>query len=158
SGSFSQNADDKKQVKKDEPKDDKKTADEPDPFDNTNKRPYTPNSEEQILTGAGVKTDTAALLAFFRDRTLDDTERPKLAALISQLGSDSYREREKAMTEIIRRGPVAVELLRNTTSDNLEVTRRVEKCLRRIQEKDVAVDVPEAAVRLLGKRQPPETV
>ncbi len=45
-------------------------------------------------------------------------------------------------------------LLRGALQDNdLEIVRRIEKCLARIQEKDVDAEVPPAAMRLLASRR-----
>lgn len=111
------------------------------------------------LKNADLKSDGPSLLAFFQRRTLPDEERTKVKALIAQLGSKVYREREQAMAELARRGPVVAELLRDAVkNDDLETSRRAEKILARIQEKDVPVDVLPAAVRLLAKRRPPGAV
>ena len=65
-------------------------------------------------------------------------------------GSETYRVREQAMSELTRprsgrHGDAARGRSRTATSKS---ARRAEKCLARIQEKDVAVDVPAAAARL----------
>ena len=87
-------------------------------------------ADEAILTNAGLKTDNATLLAFFNKRTLHDADREIVAKLIRQLGSATYRTREQALAELIARGPVVVGMLRAALQDNdLEIVRRVEKCL-----------------------------
>lgn len=112
-------------------------------------------ADELLLKNAGLTTDGDSLLAFFKKRTLPDSEREKVVQFIRQLGSESYRSREQAAAELIGRGPVVIELLREAAKDNdLEIAKRAEKCLARIQEKDVAVDVPAAAARLMGARKP----
>lgn len=112
--------------------------------------------DEQILRNANLKTDGEALLEFFRRRTLAEGDQDKMQALIKRLGSRIYREREHAAQELINRGPVVVELLREAMrgATDLEVVRRAEQCLQRIQAKDVSVDVPVAAARLLTLRKP----
>ncbi len=112
-------------------------------------------ADEKLLQTAKLKTDAAALLEFFRLRTLPDNEREKYRAYVKQLGSDVFRQREQAMNELVKRGVVVVELLRAALRDaDLEVARRAERCLQRIQEKDVGSEVPAAAARLLAWHKP----
>jgi hypothetical protein len=116
-------------------------------------------TQEKVLERAGLKTDADSLLAFFRKRTLADSDRPKIAELVKQLGSSNYRVREHAMTELVARGPVVNEFLRAALeASDLEIARRVERCLQRIAERDVPVNVPAAAVRVLADRKPKEAV
>src|ERR1700675_3334986 len=93
-------------------------------------------ADERRLEGVNLKHDGASLLKLFRQRTLTDDERSKVKAVIVQLGDDSFKVREHALAELIARGPVVVELLKEALKDaDLEVTRRVERCLQRIKEK-----------------------
>jgi hypothetical protein len=116
-------------------------------------------ADEKILENAKLKSDAPSLLEFFRRRTLPDAEREKYRAFVKQLGSEVFRQREQAMTELVARGPVVVELLREAMKDgDLEVARRAERCIQRIQEKDVAYEVPAAAARLLMRLRPPGAV
>ena len=59
-------------------------------------------ADERLLTEAGLKTDGSALLDFFRSRTLADTDRARIGALIRNLGHDDFEERHA-------RGRVALE-------------------------------------------------
>lgn len=123
------------------------------------KAPTPPPKEEEILSAAGVKPDSPSLLQFFRKRTLADAEREKVKELIRQLGDPAYRTRELASKELISRGSIVLELLREAASSGrLEVSRRAEICIQAITSSDYAIDVPLAAVRLLGKQRPRETV
>jgi HEAT repeat protein len=116
-------------------------------------------ADEQRLKAVNLKTDDAALLAFVRARTLSDDERTKIEALITQLGATAFRTREKATAELIAKGPVVMELLRQGINDpDLEVSRRCELCLQKIKERDVPGDVPAAVVRLLVARKTPGAV
>ena len=111
--------------------------------------------EEQLLKQAKIDTAPEALLAFLRRRTLPDSERPLIAKLIRQLGSEVYREREQASRELLNRGPVVAEMLRAAMEEtDLELALRAEKCLQRILERDVSVDIPAAAVRLVAHKKP----
>lgn len=116
-------------------------------------------TDEQILKDAGFKTDPASLVEFFRKRTLADDERAKVQQLIKDLGAPVFRTRELASKDLVSRGPVVLEMLRDAMrNEALEIAKRAEICVKRIQEKDVAIDVPLAAVRLIGKQRPKETV
>src|SRR5262245_46411926 len=78
--------------------------------------------DEKVLRAANLKTDPASLLEFFRQRSLPEAEREKYRALVKQLGSDVFRQREQAMSALVARGPVVVELLREALKDaDLEV-------------------------------------
>lgn len=115
---------------------------------------------EKLLEEKNVKTDAAALLEFFRHRTLTEAEQLKLEGLIKQLGALSFRTREQATAQLIARGPVAIELLKAAlpTAD-LEMTRRIEQCLERIREKDQnKPQISTAAALLLRHRKPAGTV
>ncbi|MCS7047578.1 MAG: hypothetical protein NZO58_14570, partial [Gemmataceae bacterium] len=115
--------------------------------------------DEEVVRAANVATDDAGLLQFFRQRTLPDAEREKYQALVKQLGSEVFRQREQAMNALVARGVVVLEMLREATkSMDLETARRAERCIQRIQEKDVSYDVPAAAARLLLHRKPAGTV
>ncbi len=113
--------------------------------------PSTVTQDERILKNAHVAGDAASLLKFFQKRTLAEGDRDKVKALIRQLGSDTYRLREQAGVELIGRGPAVAEMLKAALEDDdLEIVRRAEKCLARIQETDYAIEVPSAAARLLA--------
>jgi len=112
-------------------------------------------ADERILERAGVKSDGPGLVAFFRLRTLPDQEREKYRALVKQLGSEQFREREQAMQALVARGPVVIELLREGSKQgDLEMERRALRCIQRIQEKDVSYEVPAAAARTLARKRP----
>lgn len=116
-------------------------------------------ADELLLKNAGLKSDGPALLDFFRRRTLAEDKRAEVRDIIKQLGANSYRVREHAMNDLIGRGPVVMELLREAVKNSdLEIARRAEKCMVRIQEKDVAIEVPAAAARLIGLRKPDATM
>jgi HEAT repeat protein len=115
--------------------------------------------DEKALTGSGLKTDSAALLEFFRQRTLNAEEKARVEALIKDLGAPGFKTREQASAHLIARGPVALEQLKGAlASDDPEVVRRAERCIQRIQEKDYAPQVGPAAARLLRQRKPAEAV
>src|SRR5260221_8967054 len=98
-----------------------------------------PTPDLELLRKAGVKSDGDSLLVFFRKRTLPEAERPAIAKLVRQLGSEVCDEREAAAAELILRGPAVGELVRAAMADrDLEVVRRAQRCLAMIRQKDVA--------------------
>jgi hypothetical protein len=115
----------------------------------------TSAADEKALKEVGVKTDGPSLLAFFRRRTLTATDRGKAEELIRQLGAPAFKARELASAALIARGPVVLELLRRAQKNSdLEVSRRAERCIEKIQGKDYAPHVALAAARLIAKRRP----
>jgi hypothetical protein len=111
--------------------------------------------DEKALKTAGVKTDGEGLLQFFQKRTLTPEERAKVEGLIGQLGATAFKTREQATANLIARGPVVLEMLRQAArSQDLEVSRRAERCIHKIQEKDYPPQVPVIAARLLRQRKP----
>jgi hypothetical protein len=91
--------------------------------------------EERALEAAVLKDDTAAVLDFFRKRTLDDGERRDIQALVRDLGDDSYEIRKKATAGLTARGPRAAAPLRAAArSPDPEVARRAHDCLARVRE------------------------
>jgi HEAT repeat protein len=112
------------------------------------------DADERTVREAGVGTDGAALLLFFRNRTLNNTDRDAIAALIKKLGDDSFDEREKASAELIALGPRAERQLRVAVEkdNDAEVRRRAEDCLAQLAKgSDPALLA--AAARLLGARK-----
>jgi PQQ-like domain len=112
-------------------------------------------ADEKALQAVKLATDGEALLRFFRQRTLGPEEKAKVEQLIRDLGAAAFRVREHATAELIARGPVVVELLRQAMKNtDLETARRAERCIQRIQTKDHPSQIPAAAARLLRQRKP----
>ena len=110
--------------------------------------------DEQALKAANVGVDGPALLDFFRKRTPVEADKPRIQALITDLGDDSYLVRDKASADLVAVGATAVPLLREATkSEDVEVARRAEKCLQLI-EPYPSIPVTAAAARLLAVRRP----
>src|ERR1700683_5800503 len=55
---------------------------------------------EKILADAKVQADGPSLLAFFRQRTLSEPDRKKLAGIVLKLGDDEFDLRLKAFREL----------------------------------------------------------
>jgi hypothetical protein len=111
--------------------------------------------EDHILQAAGLATDGPALLDFFRRRLVTEADRPRIQELIRQLGNNAFAVREKAANDLILRGPGVVPLLRQALQDppDIEVMRRLEQCLRRVESTSQA-PLMTAAVRLVALRRP----
>jgi hypothetical protein len=113
------------------------------------------DADERTLREAGVGIDGAALLQFFKNRTVNGADRDTIATLIKRLGDDSFDEREKASAELIALGPRAEPQLRAAAEKggDAEVKRRAEDCLAQLAKGSNPVLLT-AAARLLGARKP----
>lgn len=115
-------------------------------------------ADERRVEAAQLKTDGESLLDVFRRRTLNEEDLEKVKTLIRQLGDESYKVREHAVANLVSRGPVVTELLKAALNNaDLEVTRRANRCLQRIKEKDFKPGVLPAAVRLVARQKPAHT-
>jgi HEAT repeat protein len=117
-------------------------------------------ADEKILAQVDLKADGPTLLAFFKQRTLSDTETIQLEALIQQLGADSFAKRELATAKLIARGPVVVPLLKKYFQNpDLEIADRAKKCVLEIESKDKFTPHEfKAALHVLVERKPAGTV
>src|SRR5438067_2249271 len=114
--------------------------------------PPEPDADEQLLQKAGTATDGPALTEFFRQRTLAEPERLAVAALVRQLGSDSFPERQKASLRLKESGLKAVPLLRRALhDDDPEVARRAEDLLAGLPRS--GAELTRAAARVLARRK-----
>jgi hypothetical protein len=99
-------------------------------------------------------TEGPALLAMLQKRTLSPSELERVTEAIRRLGDMAYAVREKAVVELVARGRMILPLLREALkSDDLEVVRRAQRCIQRIEE-EPAHRLPAAALRLLALRKP----
>ncbi len=111
-------------------------------------------TDEAALNGAGLATDNAGLLRFFRERTLTKANRAHITGLIQNLGHAAFRSREQASEELVRLGSLALPLLREAVkSPDLEVARRAERCLEQI-DSGPSAELASAAARLVAVRKP----
>ncbi len=113
------------------------------------------DGDERLLREAGIASDGPALLRFFRDRVAGGDERDRIAALIKQLGDDSFDQREKASAQLVAIGAKAEAQLREAVKNppEAEVKQRAELCLREIAKGGTA-RLPGAAARVLARRKP----
>jgi HEAT repeat protein len=111
-------------------------------------------SDEALLKEAKVAGDGPGLLRYFRERTLTDQDRKRLERLVRQLGSKSFRQRQRAHAELVTLGPVTLPFLKAARKDpDLEVAERVAACIGQI-EAGPGSALPAAAARALAVRRP----
>jgi hypothetical protein len=116
------------------------------------------DADEELLKRANVGTDGAGLLGFLRKRTLTDTDRQGLETRVRELGSPSFRIRERATWELIATGSPALAFLRRALDmPDAEVVRRAQQCIAEI-DKGPGSALPAAVIRLLARRHPAGSV
>ncbi len=120
-----------------------------------NAEPDQRSLDIETLKAAGIPNEGAALLKFFKQRTVTQADRERLLELIRQFGDESFDVREKAAEEVENIGLAAIGLLRQAERDSNdpEVVRRAERCLARI-EKVPTRALSSAAARLLAVHKP----
>lgn len=100
------------------------------------------------------KIDGSALVDEFRARTLDPSEKTKVADMIKQLGDGNYRVREKASRELVSMGAKVLADLRVAAKDpDGERSRRADDAINRINTSD-SKRVPTGTARLAALRRP----
>jgi HEAT repeat protein len=110
--------------------------------------------DEKLLRDGHVSPEGPALLTFFRERTLTEAQKAKLADLVKKLGDDDFEVREKASADLVKAGRLAVPLLKPAARDrDAEVARRAADCLRAI-ESGGELALAAAAARVLAHRKP----
>jgi HEAT repeat protein len=115
-------------------------------------------ADEETLRAAHVSTERSALLAFFRQRTLDAEGEAEIEGLIAQLGSESFRLREKATAKLASAALAAAVLVRQATRHaDPEIRWRARQALAAIERREVPPDVAVSAVRLLSRHPSAET-
>jgi len=123
-------------------------------------KPETPLNvdDKKFLKAANITTDAAGLIAFFKKRTLSDDDRKNLEKLVLQLDSNQFSQRQEASQRLVEIGTPALPFLRNAVvGTSLEMTRRVEECIKQI-ERGPGPALPSAAARLLAQRAPAEAI
>jgi hypothetical protein len=115
-------------------------------------------ADEELLKKAGVGTDGAALLEFFRGRTVDGGDQERIEKLIKDLGSDDFETREAASGRLAGIGARAKPLLKAAADDpDVEVSRRAKECLQKIDQGFGSLTLS-AAARLVARRKPDKAV
>lgn len=109
---------------------------------------------EETLRDEGIGTDDPALLAFVRRHTVTSADEDEVRRLIDQLGAERFKTRERATVQLASLGTRAVPLLRTALKNtDLEIARRAERCLEKI-EAGASEALLVSAARLLAVRQP----
>jgi len=112
------------------------------------------SADEQLLRDNKLPSDGPGLLEFFRNRTIDKTDEAKIKALIRQLGDDDFNKREEASQRLVSIGARAKPLLKQAATDpDVEIVRRAEECLQKIEQGATAAALS-AGVRVLALRKP----
>lgn len=110
--------------------------------------------DEQLLKKAGVSTDGAGLLDFFRRRTPNAAEQTLLKQRAIQLGSSVFPIRMQATDELTRAGRPSLRFLRDVArSGDPETARRALYCIQVI-EQNTRIGLPATASRVLAERKP----
>src|SRR5215831_14151923 len=110
--------------------------------------------DERVLKEARLAVDGPSLLEFFRKRTISNTDLERIGQLIRDLGDDSFELRQKASAQLVATGAAAVPLLKQATkSEDIEVVRRAQECLKHIETGSSSAVVA-AAARILAVRKP----
>jgi hypothetical protein len=110
--------------------------------------------DDRILKTAGIGTDGPSLLAYLRMRTVSAADRQRIESLIRQLGDPAYTVRERAMNELVGCGMPAVGPLRQAQADpDVEISRRAQRCLERIERVPSAA-LSSAVARGVAKQKP----
>jgi HEAT repeat protein len=120
-------------------------------------RPADPDSIKEalaILKAADLDTDSKALLANIKKRTVSDELRTKITENIKKLGSEDYDERETASKALIDIGAPARPQLRAALSDSdLETRKRARRALDRIGSPAAEATVLPAMAQVLAARK-----
>src|SRR5262249_2673810 len=114
--------------------------------------------DEAVVNKAKLGTDAAALVEFFRRRTLRDADIQQIQLLIKQLAGDRFKDREEASKRLVQFGPGGLDLLRQAAkSPDVEVSRRAEIAIETITN-NPGPALPSAALRLLARRPTAEAL
>lgn len=117
-----------------------------------------PADDERLLKDAAVGADGPTLVNFFKQRIVGAADENKIRALVKQLGDDEFSKREEATQQLIAVGSRARPFLRQAlTETDIEVKRRAEDCLKKIDQ-GAAGTVVAAGVRMLARLKPPGAV
>ena len=100
------------------------------------------------------RIDGPALVDEFRARTLQPSERPKVAELVKKLGDPNYRVRERATNDLVTMGAKVMADLKAAAKDpDGERARRAEDAINRINGSEHK-RVPVGSARLTALRRP----
>jgi hypothetical protein len=110
--------------------------------------------DEKTLRDNKIALDGPGLLAFLRSRTLAPEESAKLKALVRQLGSDSFKDREKATAALLRYGRLALPALREGAGNaDAEIASRSRRCIEEVNARP-GPDLAIAALHRIAHHRP----
>lgn len=111
-------------------------------------------ADEKLVKEQKLDITEAALLEFFRKRTLSEDDQKKFRALVKAMGHYSYAIREQAYQGLLKEGIPVIPFLKESASfdSDVERKRRCEELLDKIREKNNP-GVPIAAAHLLARPQ-----
>ncbi len=109
------------------------------------------SGDENLLKGAKIDTTDAALLEFFRKRTLNEQDQKRFLGLVHEMGHSAYSVRMRASAQLEKEGPAVLSFLKTVEFDiNVEMSRRARDVLDKIREKNNTA-IPIAAAHLLAR-------
>jgi hypothetical protein len=92
------------------------------------------DQELQLLRRRGVASDTRSILDFLRRQHPSATQQREIDALIEQLSSEKFAEREAAAKKLLPLGPAAkAGLVQAAKSDDLETMFRAKRILQQLE-------------------------
>jgi hypothetical protein len=110
---------------------------------------------EAVLHRAQVPVAGTALLSWLERRVPSAEQQQRWAEWLRELGSASYRRRERASQALRQASPEVAPLLRAAQSDpDREIARRAAQCLEQVLRQPQKEWLP-PALRLLAAQQPP---
>jgi hypothetical protein len=108
--------------------------------------------DERLLKEVGCRITDGELIAFLKERS--EGPGTGLKALVRQLGSDDFAEREDAQRRLIAYGAKALPDLRAAVNDpDAEIAYRARVCVAEIV-RSPRLAAPAAVARLLARRRP----
>jgi hypothetical protein len=111
-----------------------------------------------VIKGAGLNTDGAGLISFFKKRTLAETTRVKIAKCIEDFASGDFFVRQEASKSVVEYGALARPMLHDALAGpDPEVRRRARWALTTIGPASSEAALITAAARVLVSRKPAGT-
>lgn len=93
-------------------------------------------ADQETIKSAGYSDDVKSLTDFFKNHTVTEADKTRIAAFIKKLGDESFESREQASEDLSKSGVPAIALLRsaqNAKDADPEVVRRCELALKIIE-------------------------
>lgn len=110
--------------------------------------------DELALKAAGIATDGASLLDYFRKRTPSEAEQALLKQRAAQLGSSAFTARTQATDFLIKKGRASLPFLRDIARKaDAETARRAQYAIDVI-ERNTKLSLSANASRVLAERKP----